>query len=97
MFCRNCGTKLDDKANFCNRCGTRCVRPAPSVVKTAPIDQRLSYAEKERIMVMRVTIEDMQKFTALPYIWNSRITKYIDPSAHPFAYINLFGPLNGAR
>ncbi len=23
MFCINCGAKLDDKANFCNHCGTR--------------------------------------------------------------------------
>ncbi len=28
MFCINCGTKLDDRANFCNHCGARVAQNA---------------------------------------------------------------------
>ena len=54
--------------------------------------KELTYADKERIMVNRVTIEDMRKITAIPYVWNTKIEKFIVPHGHPFAYINLIGP-----
>lgn len=51
----------------------------------------LTYVEKERITVQRVSIKDMQQLTSLPYRWNSSIKKMIDPHAHPFAYMDLCG------
>ena len=54
--------------------------------------KELTYADKERIMVNRVTIEDMRKITTIPYVWNTKIEKFIVPHGHPFAYINLIGP-----
>ena len=57
-----------------------------------PQTQELSFADKERITVERVVIEDMQKLTSLPYVWNSNIKKFIVPNGHPFAYMDLFGP-----
>lgn len=53
--------------------------------------QKLTYAEKEHIMVSRITIEDMRKITAIPYIWNTGLKKFIAPNSHPFAYIDLIG------
>lgn len=54
--------------------------------------QKLSQAEKERIMVQRVTIEEMLKIAALPFVWNCNIKKMMKPNSHPFAYIDLTGP-----
>lgn len=54
-------------------------------------DSSISYVDKERIMVERVTIEDMKQFAALPYMWNSKIQKFNRPGAHPFAYMELAG------
>lgn len=51
----------------------------------------ISYVDKERIMVERVTIEDMKKFATLPYMWNNKIQKFNIPGAHPFAYMELVG------
>ena len=30
MFCKNCGNKLSDEANFCNSCGTKFEQPQPT-------------------------------------------------------------------
>lgn len=65
-------------------------QPAPAGV--IPQEPKLSYADKERIMVNRITLDDMRRITAIPYIWNTKIQKLIEPHAHPFAYINLIGP-----
>lgn len=55
-------------------------------------EKKLSYADKERIMVERVTIDDMRQFTGIPYAWNTKVKKFIKPHGHPFAYIDLIGP-----
>lgn len=54
--------------------------------------QKLSYTDKERIMVRRVTLDDMRKITSVPYLWNAAIQKLDEPHGHPFAYMNLIGP-----
>lgn len=53
--------------------------------------RKLSYAEKERILVERVTTKDMMQFQAIPYALNFPVHKFIAEHAHPFAYINLIG------
>lgn len=50
---------------------------------------KLSFAEKERIMVQRVTTEDMVQFESMPYQLNDPVHKLIEEHTHPFAYINL--------
>lgn len=49
----------------------------------------LSAVEKERIMVQRITTQDMVRFTQMPYHLDCAINKYDAPNSHPFAYINL--------
>lgn len=56
-----------------------------------PKEQVVSFADKERIAVERITVEDMRKFTALPYAWSTPVKKFIQPHSHPFAYIDLVG------
>jgi RNA polymerase subunit RPABC4/transcription elongation factor Spt4 len=36
MFCRNCGTQLNDGAKFCGKCGTAIVSAAPPVGNAQP-------------------------------------------------------------
>lgn len=57
----------------------------------APADQSqsLSTVEKERIMVQRVTTQDMIQFTAMPYHLDCEVKKFDAPNSHPFAYIDL--------
>lgn len=54
--------------------------------------QKLTHADKERIMVSRITTEDMRRINAIPYIWNTDVKKFVAPQSHPFAYIDLIGP-----
>lgn len=51
--------------------------------------KKLSTAEKERIMVQRVTAEDMLQFPDIPYQLNCPIHKQMDKNSHPFAYMDL--------
>lgn len=51
--------------------------------------QELSRADKERQMVERISLEDMTRFSAIPYLWDSSIQKNIQPGGHPFAYMEL--------
>lgn len=50
---------------------------------------KLSFSEKERIMVRRITTKDMVQFESMPYQLNFPVHKLIEEHAHPFAYINL--------
>lgn len=50
---------------------------------------KLSYSDKERIMVQRITMNDMRKFTNFPFKWTNRIKKIITRNTHPFAYMDL--------
>lgn len=54
-----------------------------------PPEKKMSTAEKERIMVERVTSEDMMQFSMIPYQLNCPIHKSIVSGGHPFAYMNL--------
>lgn len=49
----------------------------------------LTYADKERILVERMTGKDVQQFTAMPYDLNCPLRKYNEPGAHAFAYMDL--------
>lgn len=51
--------------------------------------QKLSYVEKETIIVKQITTETMLQFSNLPYDLNFPIKKYIKEGGHPFAYIDL--------
>lgn len=51
--------------------------------------QPLSYAEKERILVQRITARDMLQFTDMPYNLNCPIKKHIEPNSHALAYMDL--------
>ena len=53
------------------------------------IQKKLSYVEKERIIVQRITSADMQQFTQIPYDLNCPIHKYDKSNGHPFAYMDL--------
>ena len=69
-------------------------RPNPAVLTAsfpqAPSDE-LSAVDKERIVVQRITAQDMHQFTNMPYQWNSEIKKFVDPNGHPFAYLDIVG------
>lgn len=54
-----------------------------------PAPQKLSFVEKERILVERVTTADMMQFPMIPYQLNGPVHKFIKEGGHPFAYINL--------
>lgn len=69
----------------------RAVPAVPTATKQTS-EPELTYHDKERITVNRVTIDNMREITALPYIWNTCIKKSIVPNGHPFAYIDLIGP-----
>lgn len=57
--------------------------------KQSENDNKLSYVEKERIMVQRVKTEDMLQFTEIQYDLNCPIHKFMKESGHPFAYMDL--------
>ncbi len=50
---------------------------------------KLSYIEKERIMVERISSKDMRQFSNIPYNLGGTIHKFMEERGHPFAYINL--------
>lgn len=51
--------------------------------------KKLSTVEKERIMVQRVTTEDMLQFPSIPYQLNCPIQKQLEENTHPFAWMDL--------
>lgn len=51
--------------------------------------KKLTTAEKERIMVQKVTTKDMLQFPNIPYQLNCPIHKVIAKNTHPFAYMDL--------
>lgn len=53
------------------------------------VKSELSSAEKELLLVERMTEEDVQQFTAMPYDLNCPLHKFNAPGAHPFAYMDL--------
>lgn len=53
------------------------------------IEHKMTYVEKELIMVNRITTQDMLKFDMLPYNLNFPIIKVVKEGAHPLAYIDL--------
>ncbi len=61
--------------------------PAPA--PKAPEPEKLSYADKERIMVERIQQGDMAQFTDIPYDLTGTIHKFTGENTHPFAYMNL--------
>ncbi|MBE6917986.1 MAG: hypothetical protein E7470_08830 [Ruminococcaceae bacterium] len=67
---------------------------APKEIHSAPnaSAKKLSYAEKELIAVKRTTFQDIQQLSNLPFVWNSRLEKCIQPNSHPFAYMDIVGP-----
>lgn len=62
-------------------------KPKEPVLPNAGSD--LTAVEKERIMVQRVTTQDMVQFTAMPYHLDCEVRKFDAPQSHPFAYIDL--------
>ena len=52
-------------------------------------EQKLTYVEKERILVNQVTTEDMLQFSEMPYDLNYRVKKFMPDNGHPFAYMDL--------
>lgn len=48
--------------------------------------------DKEVVMVKRVSLEDMRRFTKMPFEWNSEIKKVLGPNTKPCAYMDLIGP-----
>lgn len=49
----------------------------------------MSHVEKERYLVQHVSINKMRQFTNMPYLWDSKIKKFVEPNCHPFAYMDL--------
>lgn len=54
-----------------------------------PQEKKLTYVEKELIMVNRITAQDMLQFDMLPYSFDCLIKKHIKEGSHPYAYIEL--------
>lgn len=72
---------------------TKTEMPQEKSVQTpepAP-DKKLTYVEKELIMVNRITTQDMLQFDMLQYDLNCPIRKHIKDGSHPYAYIELNG------
>ena len=42
MFCKNCGAKLDDDAQFCEKCGTVVKRPAVQQPKPVEPEEKIA-------------------------------------------------------
>lgn len=55
------------------------------------VEEALSYGDKERIMVERMTAQDMLQFTDMPYNLNCGLQKVNDPKSHAYAYMELNG------
>ena len=49
----------------------------------------LSSIDKERIMVQRMTAQDVLQFTNMPYNLNCPLEKHLEPNAHAAAYMDL--------
>ena len=89
--CSVCGTRRKSVEKYCQRCGTMYPdntykRPSYSDASVA-----LSPAEKELLLVQRVSIRDMNDLENMPFVWNTQIKKYTNPGAHPFAYMDIIG------
>ena len=66
--------------------------PTVSVeVYTPAKEATLTDHSKKEIMVQRVTLQDMEQFSALPFVWNSEIKKVMGPSTQPYAYMDIVG------
>ena len=52
-------------------------------------NEKLSYADREKILVQCMTAEDMLLFPELPYDLRCPLQKYNNPNAHAFAYMDL--------
>lgn len=50
---------------------------------------KLTYVDKERIMVRRMKAEDMLQFSSIDYDLKCPLYKYDKSGSHPFAYMNL--------
>lgn len=67
-------------------------QPKKSIAKSKKQSQpNLSYAEKEDLIVKRVTIEDMLSLDNVPFVCNTEIKKFIKSGGHPFAYMDIVG------
>lgn len=58
-------------------------------IKKGGEPEKLSTNDKKRIMVQRVTAEDMLQFPNIPYQLNCPIRKQLSKNSHPFAYMDL--------
>lgn len=72
--------------------------PPESVPFTATVESyvpakeaKLTDHSKKEIVVQRVSLQDMEQFSALPFVWNSKIQKVIGPSIQPYAYMDIVG------
>lgn len=74
-------------------------KPEPTPIPTcadleaslpAKIAELTEHSKKE-LAVQRVTLQDMEQFTALPFAWNSEIQKVIGPSTQPYAFMDILG------
>lgn len=59
------------------------------LIVAGKIEGKLSLVQKERIMVNKITTQDMLRFDMLPYNLNFPIKKIVEEGAHPAAYIEL--------
>lgn len=58
-------------------------------VDTSAKGEKLSFVDKERITVQRVSAQDMLEFEGRPFYWDKPIMKMLAPRSHPFAYMDL--------
>ena len=47
MFCRKCGTKLEENARFCGNCGTEVI--IINNIQPQPIKEEIVYVKEEKI------------------------------------------------
>lgn len=71
MFCKKCGQKLKDGAQFCTNCGEKIILPKTSVLSEAKMSERerkASVQEPERIDVPESELEEDASRNLLPII-----------------------------
>lgn len=54
-------------------------------------EAKLTDHSKKEITVQRISLQDMEQFSALPFVWNSEIKKIIGPSTQPYAFMDIIG------
>lgn len=76
--------KVENKSS-----GGKTQKISSSVQKDS--EPKMTYQEKELLLVQRASINDMTELTDMPFVWNTDVKKFIQSGGHPFAYMDIVG------